>query len=78
MLKILTRADYADQSYEEMLRGRAKTFGERLNWSVAIRDGKEFDSYDQDADPIYLTALDERGARCRIFEALAHNGSNHA
>ncbi|UIJ93530.1 acyl-homoserine-lactone synthase [Sinorhizobium meliloti] len=61
MLKILTRADYADQSYEEMLRGRAKTFGERLNWSVAIRDGKEFDSYDQDADPIYLTALDERG-----------------
>ncbi|MBD9597764.1 GNAT family N-acetyltransferase [Ensifer sp. ENS05] len=57
MLKVLTKRDHLEPSYDEMLRGRAKVFAGRLNWEVHVRDGKEFDYYDLQADPVYLVSL---------------------
>ncbi len=61
MLKILTKRDQHDPSYNEMLRGRARVFRDRMNWNVDVIDGKEFDLYDRSADPLYLISLNDTG-----------------
>ena len=61
MLKILTKRDQDDPSYDEMLRGRARVFRDRMKWNVDVIDGKEFDLYDRNGDPIYLISLNEIG-----------------
>ena len=44
---------------DEMFRLRARVFGERLGWDVAIVDGRERDRYDDEA-PVYVIHVDER------------------
>lgn len=58
MLKVLTRQNHLEPAYEEMLRGRAKVFEGRMNWNVKVRDGKEYDWYDQTEDPTYIVSFD--------------------
>lgn len=41
-----------------MHRARAMVFHDRLGWDVKIDNGLETDSYDRDADPVYLVAMD--------------------
>jgi len=43
----------------EMFRLRARVFGDRLGWDVAIVDGQERDRYDDEA-PVYVIHVDER------------------
>lgn len=61
MLKLLTKRDQQDPSYNEMLRGRARVFRDRMNWNVDVIDGKEFDLYDRIGDPLYLISLNDTG-----------------
>ncbi|WP_426124474.1 acyl-homoserine-lactone synthase [Pararhizobium sp. PWRC1-1] len=61
MLKLLTKRDQHDRAYNEMLRGRARVFRDRMNWNVDVIDGKEFDLYDRSGDPLYLISLDNTG-----------------
>ena len=44
---------------DEMFRLRARVFGERLGWDVAIVEGRERDRYDDEA-PVYVIHVDER------------------
>jgi N-acyl-L-homoserine lactone synthetase len=56
---------YNDHKYptllDQMFRMRARVFHERLNWQVAVEDGKERDKFD-DMDPVYLVYADRGGA----------------
>ncbi|WP_440982256.1 acyl-homoserine-lactone synthase [Shinella sumterensis] len=61
MLRTLTKNDRTCAVYEEMLRGRARIFQDRMNWDVSVHDGKEVDWYDLNADPIYIVALNGDG-----------------
>jgi N-acyl-L-homoserine lactone synthetase len=74
MLKILTKRDQLDPSYDEMLRGRARVFHDRLKWNVDVIDGKEFDLYDRHADPIYLILLDDSGNAVGSLRVLPTTG----
>jgi N-acyl-L-homoserine lactone synthetase len=62
MITILTNADRATnpQLFEQMFRGRAAVFHDRLRWEVLVREGLEFDRYDEEEDPVYVVAIDER------------------
>jgi N-acyl-L-homoserine lactone synthetase len=43
---------------DEMFRLRARIFRDRLNWDVAVTDGKERDRYD-DEQPVYIIHSDD-------------------
>ncbi|CUX64981.1 Acyl-homoserine-lactone synthase [Agrobacterium tumefaciens str. Kerr 14] len=47
--------------FEQMFRGRASVFHERLNWPVTVCDGLEIDYYDRELEPAYILDVDERG-----------------
>ncbi|MDX0370412.1 autoinducer synthesis protein [Sinorhizobium meliloti] len=49
------RGEFADL-IDSMHRLRACVFGDRLDWDVEIRDGREADAYDQ-FDPTYILAV---------------------
>jgi N-acyl-L-homoserine lactone synthetase len=74
MLKILTKRDRHDPAYEEMLRGRATVFRDRMNWNVEVVDGKEFDFYDRNENPIYLISLDHTGKVVGSLRVLPTTG----
>uniref|UniRef100_UPI002360520E acyl-homoserine-lactone synthase n=1 Tax=Brucella intermedia TaxID=94625 RepID=UPI002360520E len=40
--------------FDQMFRGRAEVFHQRLRWPVSVRDGLEIDYYDEECDPAYL------------------------
>ena len=63
MIEILTRADEprVPAWFDQMFRGRAKVFHERLRWRVVVRDGREMDRYDEHERTIYLMAIDSAG-----------------
>ncbi len=61
MLGTLTKKDQICSVYEEMLRGRARVFRDRMKWDVSVHDGKEVDWYDLNADPIYIVSLNGDG-----------------
>ncbi|MBR1139497.1 MAG: acyl-homoserine-lactone synthase [Bradyrhizobium sp.] len=63
MIEILTRADEprVPAWFDQMFRGRAKVFHERLRWRVVVRDGREMDRYDEHERTIYLMAIDTAG-----------------
>jgi len=61
MLRTLTKNNRICAVYDEMLRGRARVFQDRMNWDVRVQDGKEVDWYDLNADPIYIVSLNGDG-----------------
>lgn len=74
MLRILTKRDHLSSIYEEMLLGRARVFRDRMKWNVEVRDGKEIDWYDQNADPIYVVSLNEAGSVVGSLRLLPATG----
>ena len=63
MIEILTASDRFERSeiFDQMFRGRAKVFYERLGWNVVVKDGFEIDLYDEGQDPVYLVAINDGG-----------------
>lgn len=62
-MKVLTvhdRERHADL-FEQMFRGRAEVFHDRLQWPVIVRNGLEVDYYDEACEPSYLLDLDDEG-----------------
>jgi len=43
---------------DDMYKLRARVFKDRMGWDVNVRNGREFDLFD-DLDPAYLVALDD-------------------
>ena len=48
----------------EMYKQRARVFSERMKWDVVVRDGMEYDSFDEQ-NPLYLISIDEETERLR-------------
>ena len=44
---------------QEMYRQRARVFSERMKWDVIVRDGMEYDEFDEE-NPLYLISVDEK------------------
>ena len=57
----LRDARFVNDYSEQMFRLRYKVFHERLNWDVSVRDGQEFDRFD-DVDSLYMLTLDRADA----------------
>lgn len=53
----------------QMYRLRAKVFGERMGWEVAILSGMEIDGYDA-LSPHYLLAHDEQDVLCGCWRLM--------
>ncbi|MDR3450600.1 MAG: acyl-homoserine-lactone synthase [Alphaproteobacteria bacterium] len=45
--------------FDQMFQSRAAVFHDRMGWDVVVKDGHEVDRYDEEADPVYLLAVDE-------------------
>ena len=45
---------------DEMFQLRARVFGGRLGWEVQVKNGREYDQFD-DLDPAYVIGLDQDG-----------------
>lgn len=48
----------------EMYRQRARVFSERMKWDVLVRDGMEYDVFDEE-NPLYLLSVDQETGRLR-------------
>jgi acyl homoserine lactone synthase len=57
----------------QMFQLRAKIFGERMGWKVAILSGMEIDEYDA-LSPHYMLVRDDRGAVCGCWRLLPTEG----
>ena len=57
----------------QMYRLRAKVFGERMGWEVAVLSGMEIDHYDAQS-PYYMLVRDESGAVCGCWRLLPTQG----
>lgn len=57
----------------EMYRLRAKVFGERMGWEVAILSGMEIDGYDA-LSPHYMFVHDEHEALCGCWRIMSTVG----
>lgn len=60
---------------DDMHKLRAREFGDRLGWDVAVRDRREADSFDA-LDPAYLVSLDEAGAVTGCLRLLQTTGAH--
>ena len=60
MIKLVNGVDRSrhPRHIDEMFRGRAVVFRDRLGWDVTVKNGWEVDVYD-DANPLYLLSVDE-------------------
>ena len=47
-----------------MYQQRARVFSERMKWDVVVRDGMEYDKFDEQ-NPLYLISVDDRTGRLR-------------
>jgi acyl homoserine lactone synthase len=57
----------------QMYRLRAKIFGERMGWEVAVLSGMEIDHYDAQS-PYYMLVRDASGAVCGCWRLLPTQG----
>ena len=57
----------------QMYRLRAKVFGERMGWEVAVLSGMEIDDYDSQS-PYYMLVRDDSGAVCGCWRLLPTEG----
>jgi acyl homoserine lactone synthase len=58
MIKVLSGFPPQNPIFDEMFRGRAVVFRDRLKWLVTVQSGREIDEYDRSGKPVYLVALD--------------------
>lgn len=58
----------------QMYRLRAKVFGERMGWKVAVSAGMEIDDYDAQS-PFYLLVRDGSGMVCGCWRLLPTQGA---
>jgi acyl homoserine lactone synthase len=58
MVKVLSGFPLQNSVFDEMFRGRAVVFRDRLNWQVTVQSGREIDEYDRSGKAVYLVALD--------------------
>jgi len=58
----------------QMYRLRAKVFGERMGWKVAVSAGMEIDDYDAQS-PFYMLVRDNFGRVCGCWRLLPTQGS---
>lgn len=72
----------ADEHYlrndilDQMFQLRAKVFKERLNWDVAVSNGREIDRFDS-CEPLYLTSInDQTGKLQGALRLLPTTGPN--
>jgi N-acyl-L-homoserine lactone synthetase len=77
MIKILTNADKPAYGalLDQMFRARAAVFHGRLGWSVNVRQGMEYDRYDEEEDPVYVVSTDERGSHLGSLRLLPTTGA---
>lgn len=47
--------------FQQMFRGRATVFHDRLKWPVKVEGGLEIDYYDRELEPAYILDLDHHG-----------------
>jgi len=59
-----TDRDQHQDLVQEMYRQRARVFSERMKWDVVVRDGMEYDNFDEE-NPLYLISVDEVTGRLR-------------
>jgi N-acyl-L-homoserine lactone synthetase len=64
MITLFTGDDAAAHAelHDQMLRGRAAVFRDKLGWDVRVEHGRESDVYD-DANPLYLISRDPANGR---------------
>jgi N-acyl-L-homoserine lactone synthetase len=60
--------------FDQMFQSRAAVFHDRLGWDVVVKDGHEVDRYDEEADPVYLLAVDEHQQVRGSLRLLATTG----
>ena len=60
--------------FDQMFQSRAVVFHERLGWDVVVENGHEMDRYDEEADPVYLLAIDEHQRVRGSLRLLATTG----
>ena len=60
--------------FDQMFQSRAAVFHERLGWDVAVKNGREMDRYDEEADPVYLLAVDDDQRVLGSLRLLATTG----
>jgi N-acyl-L-homoserine lactone synthetase len=63
-IRIFTNANQPQHKelFQQMFRGRAVVFYERLRWDVVVRGGLERDRYDCAENPTYIIATNRDGA----------------
>ena len=76
MIINLTNADRTEHQtlFDQMFSSRAAVFHDRLGWDVAVRNGHEIDHYDEEAEPVYLMAIDEGQRLLGSLRLLATTG----
>jgi len=60
--------------FDQMFQSRAAVFHDRMGWDVVVKDGHEVDHYDEEADPVYLLAVDEHQQVQGSLRLLATTG----
>jgi acyl homoserine lactone synthase len=60
--------------FDQMFQSRAAVFHERLGWDVTVKNGHEMDKYDEEADPVYLLAVDDHQHVLGSLRLLATTG----
>ncbi|MDD2795756.1 acyl-homoserine-lactone synthase [Acidocella sp.] len=60
--------------FDQMFQSRAAVFHDRLGWDVVVKDGHEVDRYDEQADTVYLLAVDEHQQVRGSLRLLATTG----
>ena len=60
--------------FDQMFKSRAAVFHDRMGWDVAVKDSHETDRYDEEADPVYLLAVNEHRQVRGSLRLLATTG----
>lgn len=68
-ITIASQKSFDLDALAEMYRLRAKVFGERMGWEVAILSGMEIDGYDA-LSPHYMVVHDEQEALCGCWRIM--------
>ncbi|HTI16709.1 MAG TPA: acyl-homoserine-lactone synthase [Trinickia sp.] len=72
-ITIGSQRDFDVEALAEMYRLRAKVFGERMGWEVAILSGMEIDGYDA-LTPHYMLVHDEDDSLCGCWRLMPTTG----
>jgi N-acyl-L-homoserine lactone synthetase len=75
MISVIDRHNICEHPalIDQMFRLRARVFGERLGWDVAVRDGMERDRFDEE-NPLYVIHSDGEGRLLGSLRLLPTTG----